>query len=53
LFHAVLTAFFNVTAALNETRALQYGDVAVLLPADPEDELKAVHDSCGLRYMDN
>jgi hypothetical protein len=44
----LFTASFNVKAARDEKKAAQYGDVAVLLPADPEDDLKAVHDSCAV-----
>jgi hypothetical protein len=44
----LMTASFNVNAAQNERKVAQYGDVAVLLPADPEDDLKAIHDSCAV-----
>jgi hypothetical protein len=44
----LFTASFNVKAARDEKKVAQYGDVAVLLPADPEDDLKAVHDSCAV-----
>jgi hypothetical protein len=44
----LFTASFNAKAARDEKKVAQYGDVAVLLPADPEDDLKAVHDSCAV-----
>lgn len=44
----LFTASFHVKAARDDKKVARYGDVAVLLPADPEDDLKAVHDSCAV-----